>query len=161
MNLYGVIKIRTICKDKATGSKGMVTHIVIDMSQKVNYIFQPEILNDEGHPTPSIYMDNMRLDAEDYENLGNLPLDILGSKVTDNASGFTGMATELIMHPNGCFHVNIQPKGTRKDGNLIKPKDFDIRQCSGSKIPKQTEVKKEESRKQQPSPASMPERPFP
>ena len=49
-------------------------------------------------------------------------------------------------------------KGKTKDGELIKDKDFDIRQCTGEKLVKQTEKAKEVSRKERPSPAGMPAR---
>lgn len=159
MNIFGVIKIRAICKDRATGAKGMVTHLVINMSKDVKYIFQPEGLNEDGEPLEPKYVDLERLDSKEFENI-EVPLEILGSQVTDDASGFTGTATDLWMHPNGCFHINIQPKGKRKDGNLIKSKDFDIRQCSGPKIPKQSSAQKDESRIARPSPARIVKLPF-
>lgn len=158
--LYGVVKIRTICKDNASGVKGMITHVVIGMDRSVKYIFSPEGLTEAGEPLKPKYLEANRLDTKEFENL-EVPLEILGSQVTDDASGFTGMATDLWMHPNGCFHIMIQPSGKAKDGELIKSHDFDIRQCSGVMIQKIPEPVKEASRKDRPSPAAIPERPYP
>lgn len=158
--LSGIVKIRTICKDRASGVKGMVTHLVIGMDRTVRYIFSPEGLTEDGVPLKPKYLESQRLETKEFGNL-EVPMEILGSQVTDDASGFSGMAVELWMHPNGCFHIMIQPSGTAKDGQLVTSHDFDIRQCSGKMIPKIAEPVKEVSRKERPSPAAIPERLFP
>jgi hypothetical protein len=63
------------------------------------------------------------------------------------------MATHFVRHPNGCFHVEIQPAGkVPKKGKPIQPCDFDIRQCKGRNIPVLSEVARQESMAREPSP---------
>lgn len=151
------LKVRTLCKDTATGAKGMITHVVILLDHSIHYVFGPAGLNEDGVPLDMKLLTAAQLSSKDYDDI-EVPVEILGSTLTDDASGYTGTAIELWMHPNGCFHVMIQSKGRAKDGEMVKPKDFDIRQCSGAKLTKVSEAVKERSRKVSPSPAPMPAR---
>lgn len=151
------LKVRTICKDTATNAKGMITHVVVHLDRTIQYVFAPNGLNDDGRPLRPHLVTAAQLSSTDFESI-EVPIEVLGSKVTDDASGFTGTAIELWMHPNGCFHILVQPKSKAKDGELVKPTDFDVRQCSGPQIHKQTETAKEASRNAHPSPAPIPER---
>jgi len=149
-----VLKLGTECLDKATGLKGTLTHWIFDMSQRVDYIFQPKGLDEEGMPINRIIICEQRLQVtdSDWEEI-SIPFDILGTEVTDKASGFKGMAVEFVRHINGCFHVAIQPKGTLKKTNKpIKKLEFDLRGCTGKKITELSKDEFEKSKQEKPSP---------
>jgi len=156
MKLLTVLKLGTECVDKATGLKGTLTHWAVDMGCRVRYLFQPRGLDDEGQPTGRLVLEEERLEVlskDDFEEV-EVPFEILGTIVTDKASGFTGMAIDFIRHINGCFHVSIQPKGIlKKNGNPIQKSDFDLRQCTGKKIKELSEAELKESKNKNPSPA--------
>lgn len=154
MKKIKVVKLGTRCRDKATQLDGTLTHWTIGMNGQINYLFQPKGLDEEGQPVNSLYLETERLDVkkEDFEEV-EVPFEILGTNVTDDASGFTGMAISFIRHINGCFHVYIQPKGLHpKNNSPIKRCDFDLRSCSGEMIPKLSEKDLKESKKDKPSP---------
>lgn len=157
-----VLKLGTESRDKATGLHGTVTHWIMDMGGTIEYLFQPKGLDEEGAPLKKLYLCAARLEMQDsdYESV-EVPFDILGSQVTDKASGFTGMAVRFVRHINGCFHVEIQPEGTLpKKGTPIQARDFDLlRGCIGERIPVLTEEEKQESQRRNPSPSEIPERP--
>ncbi len=149
-----VIKLGTVCIDKATELKGTLTHWVINMEGYINYLFQPKGLNEEGQPMDPIYLGVKRLDVKesDFETV-EVPFDIIGTKVTDKASGFSGMAVEFVRYLNGCFHVSIQPKGINPTTKItIQKRDFDLRSCTGKKIVELSKPKLAESKKRAPSP---------
>ena len=107
------LKLGTKLKDRATNLIGTLTHWVIDLGQRVDYIFQPPGLSPEnGCPINHLLLEIERLEYSD-ENMEEveIPFDILGKTTTDKASGFTGMAVGFVRHINGCFHVIIQPQG--------------------------------------------------
>jgi hypothetical protein len=89
----------------------------------------------------------------DQLELAEVPLEILGTIVTDKASGFTGMAINFVRHINGCFHVVIQPSGVlKKTGSPIEKAEFDLRGCSGKMIPKLSDEQLKKSKEKNPSP---------
>ncbi|MEI6396736.1 MAG: hypothetical protein WCO48_01535 [Candidatus Taylorbacteria bacterium] len=150
-----VLKLGTVCKDKATGLEGTATHWVCDMGKKVEYLFQPKGLNPEdGQPVHKLILEEERLsfrplDIEEIE----IPFEILGTQVTDSASGFSGMAVRFIRHINGCFHVSVQPAGVlKKTRTPIKSSEFDLRECSGKMIKKMDNKQLAASKKKHPSP---------
>ena len=150
-----VLKLGTVCLDKATQLKGTLTHCVLGMGPGIRYIFQPKGLDEEGQPVKRLIFEGERLEVseEDFETI-EVPFDILGSQVTDKASGFTGMAVKFIRHVNGCFHVAIQPKGVSpKTRMAIDENDFDLRGCIGEKIPSLTPSERKDSEEKRPSPA--------
>lgn len=155
MKKIKVIKLGTVCTDKATELSGTLTHWVIGMDGQILYLFQPKALDENGQPVVHILLEQKRLnhEKEDIETVV-VPFEILGTIVTDKASGFTGMAVSLMMHINGCFHVYIQPKGlNEKTNSPIQKNDFDIRSCEGEMIKKMSEEKLKESKKKTPSPS--------
>lgn len=156
-----VLKLGTECRDTATGLQGTVTHWVMNMSKRIEYLFQPKGLDEEGAPLKKLYLCAERLEvtSSDYETI-EVPFEVLGSQVTDRASGFTGMAVQFIRHLNGCFHVEIQPEGVLpKKGTPIQSREFDLlRGCVGDKIPTLTEQEKKDSMQRHPSPSEIPER---
>ena len=155
---FNMIKLISPCHEKATGLKGMVTHAIINTDKLVKYLFQPRGINpDDGQPVQKIFVGPERLifSEKDLETV-EIPFEILGTQVTDKASGFTGMATEFVRHTHGCFHVIIQPKGTLKKTNSpIKNAEFDLRQCEGPMIEKLDAEQLAKSKKDKPSPTNM------
>lgn len=152
--LVRVLKLGTECQDKATKLRGTLTHWCIDLGGTLNYLFQPKGLDEEGQPVQKLFLPKERLDVgdEEFEEI-DVPMEILGTVVTDNPSGFTGTAIEFIRHINGCFHVVVQPEGLLPKKNTpIGRCDFDLRRCSGKKIPKLSEKARQESIKKEPSP---------
>jgi hypothetical protein len=150
-----VLKLGTVCRDKATELEGTLTHWVIDMSQGVSYLFQPKGLDEEGQPVQKLYLEKERLSFHegDFEDV-EIPFEILGSTVTDKPSGFTGMAIEFVRHINGCFHVVIQPKGVSAKTKMpIRKCDFDLRGCIGKKVVQLSKQELARSKENTPSPA--------
>ena len=149
-----VIKLGTVCADKATELTGTLTHWIYNMDGHIDYLFQPKGLNEDGQPVDKLYLevDRLKVKSKDFENV-TVPDEILGTQVTDKASGFTGMAVSFIRHINGCFHVSIQPKGVlAKNNSPIKRCDFDLRSCEGKEIKKLSEAEKKKSEEEEPSP---------
>lgn len=149
-----VLKLGTECRDRATELDGTITHWVCDMGTKISYLFQPRGLNEEGQPVQRLYLSEERLDITglNFEDI-EVPFEILGTTVTDKASGFTGMAVEFVRHINGCFHVVIQPAGRlAKNNTPVKAYDFDLRGCTGEKIVELTEPQLKRSHSATPSP---------
>lgn len=160
MSKIKVLKLGTVCVDKATELKGTLTHWVLDMGYKVSYIFQPKGLDENGQPVPKLFLETPRLKVaeEDFEMI-DVPFEVLGTIVTDRASGFKGMAVEFVRHVNGCFHVVIQPRGfSEKTRTAIQKCEFDLRQCTGPKIIELSQKELEDSKKACPSPADRPGR---
>jgi len=150
-----VIKLGTRCKDKATELMGTLTHWMYNMDGHVDYLFQPKGLDTEGQPVDKLFLeaDRLRVTEKDFEEI-EVPVEILGTQVTDKASGFTGMAVAFIRHINGCFHVFIQPKGLlSKNNSPVKRCEFDLRGCEGKKIKELSEAAKKKSQEKNPSPA--------
>lgn len=158
METIQTIKLGTVCRDRATDLEGTLTHLIYNMECRAEYLFQPRGINPEnGLPVKVIHMETARLIVPDdaFEET-EIPVEILGSQVTDKASGFTGMAVALVMHINGCFHIAIQPKGVvEKTQTPIRQTDFDIRQCEGPMIPSLESAELEKSRREKPSPISV------
>ena len=146
----------TVCRDKATNLTGTLTHWHCDMGQKIMYLFQPKGLNPEdGQPLDKIQIGIDRLDGIAPENVEEveIPFEILGTTISDKASGFSGMAVAFIRHLNGCFHVYIQPSGVlEKTKQPIKLHEFDLRACEGEKITEMTKSELKKSKIERPSP---------
>jgi len=150
-----VLQLGTKFRDKATEQEGTITHWLCDMGGRIFYLFQPNGLNEEGQPLQKIYLCEERLNVSDSNfEVVDIPFEILGTTVTDKASGFTGMAIEFVRHINGCFHIVIQPAGRLLEKNTpIKANDFDLRGCTGEKILQLTEKEHRDSLVEKPSPA--------
>jgi len=157
MKMY-MLKLTTPCREKATGLNGMVTHAIIKMDKSIKYLFQPRGINpDDGQPVTKIFVgpERLILSPKDFKYV-DIPFEILGTQVTDKASGFTGMATEFVRYTHGCFHVIIQPKGTLKKTNSpINHTEFDLRQCEGPMIKKLSQPELTKSKQKNPSPTNM------
>jgi hypothetical protein len=155
MKKIRVAKLGTKCRDKATGLDGTLTHWVCDLAGVIKYLFQPKGVNPEdGQPVSKIGLELERLEFSDdpFEDV-EVPFEVLGTFVADDASGFNGIAVAFVRHINGCFHVVIQPQGSLpKTNSPITRADFDLRQCVGEKIPKLDQKELAESRDRKPSP---------
>lgn len=148
------LKLGTVCQDRATQLTGTLTHWILDIDQNLKFVFQPKGLDSEGLPVDYIILGLARLVVEetDFEDV-DVPFEILGTEVTDKATGFTGMAVDFIRHINGCFHVTIQPLGTvESTKQAFKKFDFDLRRCTGPKIVELSEPELAKSIERKPSP---------
>jgi hypothetical protein len=157
---FKMLKLGTECKDRATGLVGTLTHAIINMGKQVEYVFQPKGLNEEQQPLKKLALciERLEVSEENFEEV-NVPFEILGSEVTDKASGFSGMATQFIRHINGCFHVEIQPAGMLPNKNEpIRSNEFDIRGCTGLMISQLSKEERTTSIERNPSPDSHPVR---
>jgi hypothetical protein len=149
-----VIKLGTLTTDRATALEGTVTHWICNMEKRIDYLFQPRGLDKEGQPVKKIHLEAARLNVKesDYEKV-EIPFEVLGSVVANNASGFSGMAVEFVKHLSGCLHVIIQPSGTLSNSACpIRACEFDLRECTGDMIPKLTEQERKVTEVQNPSP---------
>jgi hypothetical protein len=156
-----IIKPGSNVKDIATGIAGMVTHVNVETGNTIFYAFQPKGLNPEtGHPLDGEFLVPARLEGGELIALPEImDLSLLGSEATDEASGFTGVITAIILHISGCVHANVQPRGVmKKTGSKIGSCNFDLRRLMGPKIKKLTEKEREVDQVARPSPANMPRR---
>ncbi len=155
--MINVIKLGTEATGIASGIKGMVTHLFMDIDQRVRYYFQPRGLSPEtGQPIPGAWVPANRLsvynDQSCCENV-RLPVEALGTIATDTASGFTGMVISVTLHISGCVHLLLQPAKTlEKTGAAVESCDFDIRRLTGKAIPKLTEAERQADQTAKPSP---------
>lgn len=151
-----IIPLRTKAKDIATGFKGMLTHLFVGMDRVQKYALQPHMLtSDTRQPVKPYWLPSEQLkhDGELVEQ--ELPLDVIGTQVTDEASGFSGMCIGLTLHSSGCVHIDIQPSGTTKEGARVEVENFDIRRCTGPALKKLSEPKRQESERRNPSPSPL------
>ncbi len=157
--LIQLLRLRTKYTDKATKIQGTLVSWIMNMGQNVQYVFQPTGLDqDTGLPLERICLEEARLEVaeEQFEEV-DVPVEILGTQVTDTATGFTGMAVGFVRGMNGCFHVLVQaPVTSGKDQNPLRRQEFDLRGCTGEKIPALTEDQLTESHKKNPSPEPLP-----
>lgn len=153
MQKIQMLKLGQDNRDLASQQIGQLTHAEIRQGGAIRYFFQPRGLNPKtGEPHDKLLVEAERMETKDYKEV-EVPMEILGSVVTDNASGFTGIAISFVQHINGCFHVVLQPSDILAEtGTTAKPHDFDLRGCSGEKIPVLTEEQREESTRRTPSP---------
>ena len=148
-----MIELGSVVEDIATGIEGMVVNLQIEMDHTEYLRFQPRGLNPKtGHPVDSMWLVEARLKGGNRIPMPELPLHVLGTIVTDNASGFTGMAVNMVLYLNGCFHFNVQAKGQQDSGAPIETCNFDIRRLSGEAIVPLTKEEQTVSEKKNPSP---------
>ena len=149
-----MLKLGEMVKDKAMDVVGMLTHFTIQSDGSEWYNFQPKLLNKEtGLPVKGTWLTKDRISGGVEISRPDLPLDVLGTIVTDEGTGFTGTCVSIALHINGCIHLNIQPKGLTKTGDPIEFRDFDIRRCTGKAIKPMSEKELVKSEKKNPSPA--------
>lgn len=147
----------SIVTDSATGNVGMVTHMQVEIGGARWYAFQPRGLNPEtGSPVDSCWVVAERLVGGEDEPEPPMPLNVLGTMVTDEASGFTGIATGICLHISGCVHVSVQPRGKlAKTGAAPKSESFDIRRLVGPAIKPMTKQERAADQLVRPSPIAI------
>lgn len=152
-----MVKVGGFAVEKATGLQGMVTHLRIEPDGSQYLSFQPRGLNPEtGQPVKSFWVVPGRLIDGERLAVDEFPMDVLGTEVEDDASGFKGTAVALIVHISGCVHVEIQPAGQlAKSGDRITANDFDVRRLRGPAIAPMTAAERAASQAQKPSPAEV------
>lgn len=154
-----MIKLGSIVTDDASGTKGMVTLLAIDMDGSRNYCFQPSGLDKESkQPLPAYWLPGARFSGGERIIEPELPFEVLGSEAEDTATKFKGTAVTLVLFMSGCLHITIQPKGKLESGGMIKGHDFDVRRLKGPAIKKMTEAEKVKDQLEKPSPFECPSR---
>ncbi len=135
-----------------------MTHSAHFQDGSVRYGFQPKGLDNETRePLKRIFLESSRVsDSNPPTEEVEIPTEILGTIVTDEASGFTGRAIQLIRHTHGCVHVMVQSQEKTKSGNPVDPCDFNFIQLTGEAIKPMTESEKDLSRTIKPSSTEMP-----
>ena len=149
-----MIKLGTPVKDKATNQEGMLVNMQLEMNGNEYYAFQPKGISPKtGEPLMSRWIVDDAIVGGIEVEPPYLPKEILGSRATDNASGYEGVVTSLRLHLNGCVHVSLQSDQILAEtGDVPLAVDFDIRRLSGDKIDTLTEEELEESKVTRPSP---------
>lgn len=130
-----MLKLGSMVTDKVTELHGMLTMYSYDMDKNVHYLFQPSRLNPETkQPVDTLWITETRIIGAQFTEI-DLPIEVLGTEVTDKATNYTGTAINLYHHLNGCNHFGVKPKGqNEKTGDSIKAADFDIRRLKGAAI---------------------------
>ncbi len=156
MSQTTILKLGSLTTDTVSGAKGMLTHLQISLDSSRLYHFQPRGLNPEDHqPVEGVWLVENRLSGAAEDEV-DLPLDVLGTQVTDRASGFKGTAITLVLHINGCVHLDVKPKGTlKRTGATIAAANFDIRRLEGPALKAMTEVELKRSCAATPSPSPV------
>jgi len=159
-----IIRPGSFVKDRATNLSVMLTYAHIGPGGVIrNYGVQNKGINpDTQHPVPSRWINPAQLETDAktaYKDI-DVPIEVLGTKVTDKASGFTGNAIAFVIHLNGCIHVEIQAEGiNKKTGGCIDVTDMDIRRLKGPKVPVMTVEEQDASERRDPSPGPAIPRP--
>ena len=148
-----MLKLGTEVTDITAGQVGMLTHMQVEMNLNEYYNFQPRGLNPKtGEPVDVRWLVDSSIEGGVEVIPPYLPLELLGSQVTDNASGFAGTVVSLRLHINGCVHASVQSSQILETGTVPLSVDFDIRRLSGEKIPVLTDEALETSQSINPSP---------
>ena len=152
-----IVKLGSMVGDFVSRTEGMLTHALLDLEMNIKYIYQPRGLNPETQqPVDRIWLERARIVGDIEEVEVELPVEVLGSKGTDIASGFKGTIVGIAYHINGCVHLEIKPKGVlKKTGATIDTYDVDIRRVKGPAITALTEIQLNESIAERPSPMGM------
>jgi hypothetical protein len=145
-------------KDVFTGLTGVLTHYVINSSGHADYVMQPVGINVKtGHPVDRIYITANRVEGGIVVPEPKLVIrEALGSVVRDTASGIEGHVESIIVHPGGCCHLRIIPRGSDQHGNQIASYEIDIHRAEGTHIPKWTEEEVKADQERHPSPDPLP-----
>ena len=148
-----MIELGSLVTDAASGTKGMVTLLAIDLDGSRNYCFQPTGLDKETkQPLQAYWLVGARFKGGKRVLEPDLPFELLGTEAEDMATPFKGTAVTLTIFMSGCLHVTLQPKGKIENGGMIKAHDFDIRRLKGPAIKKMTEAEKAKDMQEKPSP---------
>lgn len=149
-----MLKLNTEVSDKITNQTGRLTCYQVESNGNTYYTFQAKGLNPKtGEPVDGRWVTADNVEGGIEIPTPEIPLNILGSLVVDDASGFTGKVTSLRRHINGCVHASVQSSDILKEtGTVPYSIDFDIRRLSGPELPILTEEETTKSEKTHPSP---------
>ena len=151
-----MLKLDTDVKDISCNQDGRLTLMQIEMNGSKYYFFQPKGINPKtGEPIDGRWIVDSSIGGGVQVPDPDLPINILGSQVMDNASGYTGMAISMRLHVNGCCHFSVQSSQLLETGSVPLSVDFDLRRLSGEKIKTLDEVELEKSKLETPSPMSV------
>ena len=115
------IKLGSTVRDAITGFTGIATQRCDHLNGNVQYAIQPKGKEDGSYPD-AMFLDYHTLDVID-EGVSDRATPVaessivLGQKVRDKASGFTGIATMKNSYLNGCVHFGVLPE-VRKEALL-------------------------------------------
>lgn len=153
-----IFTLGDMVKDTVSATEGMLTHLIIDMDKSERYIFQPKGLNPKTmQPVERISIDKARVFGGTESEL-EIPIHLLGTEAEDIATEFKGTIIGIIVHINGCIHVDIKPKGILKEtGDTIASHEFDIRRIKINGKPYMSKFELKKSIKNNPSPESKPQ----
>jgi hypothetical protein len=148
-----MFKLGTIVTDSVSGTRGMLTHVMCAMNASLQYVYQPSALHPKTlQPVSRVLLNPARVEGGEEIEV-EIPLHLLGTQAEDLATGFQGTIVELVMHINGCIHVEIKPSGTNPEtGSTIEAHEFDLRRLKGDAIEPLEGEALEQSRKNKPSP---------
>jgi hypothetical protein len=147
-----LLKLGTIVKDKGSQTEGMLINTIITGDGHTEYVHQPRGLSeDTGEPVKYLIIDSSRIEGAVEEEM-DIPMHILGTEVEDLASGYKGMAINIILHLNGCVHIGVKAPGILPSGKTIDSQELDLRRLKGAAITPMSEEQKRESQKTKPSP---------
>lgn len=115
------IKLGSTVRDAITGFTGIATQRCDHLNGNVQYAIQPPGKDDGSYPD-AMFLDYHTLDVidEGVSERGTPVAEteiVLGQKVRDKATGFTGIATMKNSYLNGCVHFGVQPE-IRKESLL-------------------------------------------
>lgn len=112
------IRLGMKVRDPASGLTGIASFRSQQLSGTVQYAIQPQGDGDtipEGH-----FVDDFMLEFVDDGVSARTPAAdpnaryILGEKLKDTVTGFTGIAVERVTYLNGCVHYTLQPHEKKK-----------------------------------------------
>ena len=152
-----IIKLGQIVTDKFTETTGMLMCFNIDTIGNELYLFQPKQISPKTlAPVGVFWLTADRL-GEVLKEKVELPTEILGTIVVDEATSFKGSVIDITYHLNGCVHVNIKAAGIIPEtGSTIDTYEVDYRRLSGEFVNKMTEAEVTKSKKEKPSPVFTP-----
>lgn len=148
-----MIKLGSRVTETSTGLKGMLVQYLVKLGGNRFYLFGPNGVNAESKvPIKPFWVAEEQIKGGEFVPEPDMRQEILGSTVTDMASGYSGTALGLTLHISGCLHVCIQASGKTEKGEVINDLNFDLRQCSDPRVPKWTEAEIEKDKRDKPSP---------
>lgn len=139
-------------EDLATGFKGIITMMQIDMDNAILYLVQPKGLKPSGEVKDAKWLVGGRLLGKETEEK-EVPMEILKTEVKDKITGFKGIATSIVYHVSGCIHVQFASKETKETPS--QSYDFSILRLEGKAIKKMNEPEIKEEMKKRPSPSGF------
>lgn len=115
------IKLGSEVCDAITGFTGIVTQRCDHMNGNIQYAVQPKSFEGANYPE-AMFIDYHTLDVigvgvSERAAVADVPTIVLGQRVRDRASGFTGIATMKSTYINGCVSFGVMPE-VRKEALL-------------------------------------------